>query len=615
VKNVALKSRYGRDPAPGAWFYLVAVALILISLEGLLYLLLLRDTIGPFAFFGSIPKPTIDFTVPARVRIVMEWAPGEGSAAGERRIALWEKAALSAGLPVERFPISRLDKAPVGRDVLVLPAITSLDEGRRGILLRSINSGAGIVVSGSPGSLNPNGAGADHEFLLKLTGATAAETVAQGVCSVSFAGGRYFSDRVPAGRRLELPAQDLVVLRSKSPDAFLSDHRLRPLRGDAPEDAALAVHATRGAGRVVWFGFDETVRPEHPYDQQALEEYMAVSLRWAARQAVATRGVWPGDKPAAALIGLQLEHNNEGAGSLADLSRQESLPATFFVAAPLARANAALVKRVSGLGEVASAGDSEEPLVGVPPQRQIDRLRGAREQLEAVSGKEVRGLSPPQGLVNFAVISAMNDAGYAYVIGDRDSNQLVPDIVEFQKSALFPLQKAEITKIYWSGPDDLEMLAETPGDPVPRWLSDFRRVQDLGGLYSLLVHDDLLGASTQRGNLTRMVSAIKASPAWIATGGEITRWWSGRQKVEINLKPLGPRRLYLEVANKGLRDILDIGVSIFLPYRPQKVGIQSPVFRLATPEYRLDDREDLLRLRFKRLAQQTSYIYYITFDE
>lgn len=615
MKAAPLRSRYGRDHSPGAVVYLVAAALILVSLEALIYLLLLKDTIGPFAFFGSVPRPSIDLTQPARVRIVVEWAPGEGSPAGERRVALWERAAAEAGLETERLPINRLEGAPVGKDVLVLPAITSLDEAGRSALLRSVNAGTGIVVSGSPGSRNANGGVLDHDLLRRLTGATAVETVAQGVCSVTFAGGRYFSDRVPAGRRLELPAQDLVVLQSRAPDAFLSDHRLRPLRGESPDDSALAVHTTKGAGRVVWFGFDETVRPEHPYDQQALAEYMAVSLRWAARQAVATRGAWPGEKPSAALLAVQLDHDNEGAQALADLVRRESIPATFFVGAPLARGSAALVKRVGGIGELASAGDSEEPLVGAPPKRQADRLRLAREQIEAVSGQEVRGLAPPQGLVNASVISAMNDAGYRYVIGDRGASQLVPDIVEFQKSALFPLQKAEVTKVYWSGPDDFELLAESPGDPVPRWLSDFRLAQDLGGLHVLLVHDDVLGAAAQRGNLTRIVTALRSSPAWLAGGGEITRWWSARQKVEISLKPLGPRRLYLEVANKGLLDVDDIGVSIYLPYRPGKVGIRSPVFRLAAPEYRLDDREELLRLRFARLPQQTSYIYYITFDE
>ena len=609
-----MRSRYGRDHAPGAVVYLVAAALILVSLEGVIYLLLLKDTIGPFAFFGSIPRPSIDLTQPARVRIVVEWAPGEGSAAGERRLALWEKAAATAGLQSERLPIGRLDKAPVGRDVIVLPAITSVDEAGRGALLRSVNAGTGAVISGSPGSGNANGA-LNHDLLQQLTGAAAAETVAQGVCSVTFAGGRYFSDRIPAGRRLELPAQDLVVLQSKAPDAFLNDHRLRPLRGESPDEAALALHTTRGAGRVVWFGFDETVRPEHRYDQQALEEYMSVSLLWAARQAVATRAAWPFEKPSAALLAVQLDRENEGAVALADLVRQESIPATFFIGASLARSSPALVKRASGLGEMGSAGDSEEPLVNVPPKRQSDRLRLAREQIEAVGGKEVRGLSPPQGLVNAAVIAAMNDAGYRYVIGDRSATQMVPDIVEFQRSALFPLQKAEVTKIYWSGPDDLEMLAETPGDPVPRWLRDFSLVREMGGLYVLLVHDDLLGSSAQRGNLTRIVTALKSSPAWLASGGDITRWWSARQKVEISLKPLGPRRLYLEVANKGLQDVNDLGVSIYLPYRPLKVGIRSPVFRLAAPEFRLDDREELLRLRFARLPQQTSYIYYITFDE
>ena len=63
------------------------------------------------------------------------------------------------------------------------------------------------------------------------------------------------------------------------------------------------------------------------------------------------------------------------------------------------------------------------------------------------------------------------------------------------------------------------------------------------------------------------------------------------------------------------QDFEDVGILIYLPYRPSKVGVHSPVFRLGPPQFRLDDREDLLRLRFARLPQQTSYIYYVTFDE
>jgi hypothetical protein len=209
----------------------------------------------------------------------------------------------------------------------------------------------------------------------------------------------------------------------------------------------------------------------------------------------------------------------------------------------------------------------------------------------------------------------MNEAGYRYVIGDRGVSQAVPDIVEFQQSALFPLQRTEVTKFYASGLDDFELLAETKGDPVPRWLRDFRLFTEMGGLYTLRVHDDLLGSAAERGSLTRILTTLKTSTTWIASGSEIARWWSARQKIEVSLRALGPRRLYLEVANKGLTDLDDVAISMYIPYRPAKVGVRSPVFRLAAPEYRLDPREDLLHLRFARIPQQTSYIYYVTFDE
>ncbi len=615
MKANPVRSRFRRPQPPGAVVYLIAAAVILVSLEALIYLVLLKDTIGPFAFFGSVPQPSIDLTQPARVRIVVEWEQGNGTPAGEQRVALWERAAANAGLASERLRIQRLADAPVGKDVIVLPAISTLGEAGKEALLRAVRAGAGVVVSGSPGSANADAGGPSHVLVRSLTGATSAETVAQGVCSVTFSGNRFFSDRVPAGRRLELPAQDLVVLKASAPDAYLSDHGLRPLRGDSPSLSALAVHTNYGAGRVVWFGFDETVRPEHPFDQQALERYLTVSLRWAGREAVAVRAAWPGERPAAALLAVQIDNADEDARSLVDLIRQESMKATYFVSSKLAATATALVKGLGENAEVASTTDSEEPLVGLASTRHLERLRLSREQIESVTGKETRGLFPPQGVVNGVVIAAMNETGYRYLIGDRGASQAVPDIVEFQQSALFPLQRSEVIKMYSTGPDDFELLAETSGDPVPRWMSDFRLIMEMGGLYTLHIHDDLLGAPSHRGHLTRVLTAIKSSAAWIASGSEIASWWSARQKVEVSLRPLGPRRLYLEVANKGLVDLDDVGISIYLPYRPRKVGVRSPVFRLATPLFRLDDREDRLHLRFTRIPQQTSYIYYVTFDE
>ncbi len=615
MKSDPVRNRFRRPQPPGAVVYLIAAAVILVSLEALIYLVLLKDTVGPFAFFGTVPQPAIDLTKPARVRIVVEWEQGNGTPAGERRLALWEKAAASAGIQIERLPLAQLDEAPAGEDVIVLPAVSTLTEAGRDALLRAVRAGAGLVISGSPGIANAPAEAAEHALIRSLTGATVAETVAQGVCSVTFAGGRFFSDAVPAGRRVELPAQDLVILKATAPDAYLSDHRLQPLRGDSPEDSALAVHATFGAGRVVWFGFDETVRPEHYFDQQALESYMAVALRWTGRQAVTARAAWPGGRPSAALVAVQIAAAGASALELADLIRQEKINATYFVSSQLARTSPALVMRLGEDGEVGSTSDSEEPLVGKASGRGVERLRLSGAAIQSVTGKEVRGLAPPQGLVNTLVIAAMNEAGYRYVIGDRGVSQAVPDIVEFQQSALFPLQRSEVTKFYASGLDDFELLAETTGDLVPRWLRDFRLFTGMGGLYTLRIHDDLLGAAAERGNLTRILTTLKSSQAWIASGSEIARWWSARQKIEVSLRPLGPRRLYLEVANKGLADLDDVAISVYLPYRPRKVGVRSPVFRLATPEYRLDERQDLLHLRFSRIPQQTSYIYYVTFDE
>lgn len=617
MSEAAPRNPYVRSRPPGGAVYLAAAIVVLPCLAALIHLVLLEDTIGPFSYFGSVASPPIDLTRPARLALVSDAGAYESPLDRQRRLERWRRAAAAAGLPVEHVSSSRLASSAALRSatVLALPALVSLDEASRAAVLAALDAGTGVVASGALGARDAGSREPDLEFVRRLTGAARADVAPEGVSSVTFSGGRFFSDSIPPGRRLELPAQDLVLLRTKSADAFLSDQELRPQRGKTPEEVALAVHGMRGAGRFVWFGFDETVLPEHPFDQLALDAYLSAALRWASRHAVAVRGTWPGDRVSAVLVAAQLEAGGEQAEGMLRVLREHDVPTTFFVGERLVRESPELVRRLREAGEVGSAADSEEPLVGLPPAAQAERLRRTRSALERVTGERVLGLSPPQGLANSGTVTAMNQAGHGYYINDRSVSQAVPEIVEFQQSVLFPLQKAEVTKLYRTAPDDLELFALTEGDPVPRCLAESNRVAGLGGLFALHIHDDLLGGPAQRGNFARLLQALRASPAWLARGDEIVRWWSGRHKVEVGVQPLGPRRLQLEVANKGQKDVDDVVVRLHLPYRPLKVGIRSPVFRLAPPQHSLDGADGLLRLRFARLERQTSRLYYVTLDE
>lgn len=615
-----------RPERRGFSFYFLSGIVILLALQGIIYLELVGNAIGPFTMFKKTKAPDPSLARELKVALLLSASNARMFAENPERYYAaerqWEAILKREGIPFRVISDADLAQDLGDANVLVLPGASCLGEAQRKIIQDFLADGRGVVASGSLGTRDDRCAWQGWDFLSRLTGIEKAETVAsQTAAYATFRGQLYFSDRMPTGYRMEIPSQELTVASVKEPDAFWTDWMLRPRQGKSLTDSTLALHTQGGAGRIVWCGFGPFLLAEAAADQALLDRYLATSVLWAGKQPLAVVGNWPNTRQAAVLIVDEVDPDFANAEEDSRLFKQQGIPAIFVCPSAQAKTHPAALRNLESAGEIASAGDSLEPFGGEVTLQQADRLRRSKGDLEKVTRRAVLGFSPPQGLADTATVLALNAARYRYYLNEIAVSRAVPEIVEFTESVFFPFQKWEVAKIFRTSSDDLEALAmyQGPDPPGPGlaegFLSDFRRSIDLGGVYTLYFHSYLLGASKYRPALTAILDNIRAQPAWITTGQNLVNWWLGRNKILAQVRKVGIRRLRLDVANTGLADLKDGSVYVYLPFRPRKIHVSSIVFHLQSPQIVMLDHDNILRLDFRKLGAQTYYIYTIGLDE
>ena len=614
-------------PPTAYGFYLATAASIALCLEGIIYLLMLGNTLGPFTVFRKANAADQAMVRDIRVAILRGafsaklYAENPQSYDGPER--LWERLLKHEGIPFRVISDAALAHNSGDATVLILPGAACLDRDERKAINSFVAEGKGVIASGPLGTRDANCNWVGWEFLNTLTGGrdASARTPPTSV-NATFRGQQFFSQKIPSGLKVALPSQELILLTTAEPDAYLSDWMLRPAEGRPISAVALALHHMISTGRVVWFGFSNVLPADQEIDQARINHYLTSSVLWAAKRPLAILGNWPQKNESAALVAIEFLQNVSNAQSLLNLLKSEDLHATFFCTSGVTVNKPGMLKDFESVGEVASLGISGEPLQGMLPHAQADRLDKSKIELQKTSSGNVVGYAPPQSLSDAATIVALNEAGYRYELNEMAVTRAVPEIVDFTNSVFFPFQKAEVSKIFRTSSDDFTVLANYHGPQPPDsslaegFLSDFKRMNYFGGVYTFYIHSYLLGKPEYSGTLRNVLYHIHHDqPVWVTTGRELVNWWTARDKVEVQAAKLSAHRISLDLANKGQTDVENISVYLYLPYHPKTIQINPVVFRLRSPKSQMLDQDNILRVDFPRLSAQTHYTYLVQMDE
>ena len=583
-----------------------AAALLCVQLG--VYLLILDDTVGGVSMLRAATPRDPSMTLDPDVVLLHSDATARqwSFEAYAQRLGAWREALSDAGLLHEEVSESALPRALGKASVLVLPGAECLGQPARQAVRGFLERGRGVVATGAVGSRNGDCSWRGWDFLAELTGADRVEAVTlPGAVFAAFRGGGFSEGSVPAGYRLELPYQQLVLIETRTPAVQASDWRLRPSRG-RPEASGLGTQREAGAGRVVWLGFDESGAGRQQVPQRVLGAYLAASAAWAGRQPIATVATWPRRRPAAAAVVVVAGEREDRLSALSRALREAGVDATYVASPGKARIDPAWGS------ELATAGDGDEPFAGQTPSVQSRRLAAARQALEAAGPRRVAGFLPPAGATDAATIRAVAATGLSYTLGEVSGLRATPVQVEVPSAYLSVLPGRPVVRLFHVAADDQEVLAR-PGDPAASFLQDLDRVVQLGGLYPLMLHADLAGGEELLPAVRRVLAEAARREVWLAPASEIARWWVAREGLHVAAKRLSPYRLQVDLGNHGQEHARDVVVSVHLPYAPKTVALRSPVLRLTLPK--TEHAGDVLRLRFADVAPQSNHTYVISLDE
>lgn len=504
---------------------------------------------------------------------------------------------------------------------LVLPSARCLGEEQKSRIAAFLAAGKGIVASGGLGVRDAECKWTGYDYLSRTTGIKSFYPVpASQMEYATFRGQRYFSGSISAGYALPLPDQELIAGHYNEPDIYWSDDRLRPATGQPMEKNTLAVHGYRDRGRFVWFGFSETQPASKSTTRQKLDQFLVSAVRWAARQPLAAVADWPANRNSAVMISETMSDDPNSAHAAAALFLRTGTPVTFFVPGSLTTSHPQAVQALARAGEVATAGDSDEPFVEQSATRQAERLNRVMNSLTALQIRPA-GFNPPSDLADQATTDALLRARFAYYVSSAAPAAGLPEIHEQASKGWLNFEKAAVTRIDRPWSDDFEVIANYRGpktwgkDLGNGFLREFETATKLGGLYTFSFHAGLLGAREHLPIVENVIETMRNGKTWVASGKQVSEWWMNRNQLRVGIRMVNRHRIRLAVTNRGENQIEGANVVVQLPYRSGSVRLIPAVHALHLPRYKMLSGQEAMQLEFPAIPGRSSHIYLVSLNE
>ena len=456
-----------------------------------------------------------------------------GAGALDSIVADWQATAgaIGATVRVVNGAAARDDRAA---RVLVIPSSPCLTVEAYEAIDAVTARGGGLVITGLTGIYDAGCRPIGYGLIVGVTGASRADTLeSRPMAYVTLPADNPLTIDIPPGSRIDLNPGRQVALRLPRRDAFYSDYALQPEpAGGAPLLDVAITHASRGRGRVVYWGFELRDVVRLPWDRALATLLARNSIAWAAALPTAAVEPWPKGRIAAATIAQDVESGFGNAQHAFDSLRAAHVRSTFFLTSDMARRYDGLSHDLANAGgEVGSHTENHRLLGGLPAARQRDRLETSQHDLTRLLGLPVGGLRPPQEQFDVETMKAWLAVGGRYLFGANDSRSASPE--------LLPVSRDTLVLIGRVGSDDFGAAAAAHNDPSGTariFLEEYDRLRALCGLYALSYHSQLLAAPELVPALARVARAIAADTAvWLATTGEIAEWWRDRAQLEAHV--------------------------------------------------------------------------------
>jgi peptidoglycan/xylan/chitin deacetylase (PgdA/CDA1 family) len=530
--------------------------------------------------------------LPARIRVAVV---RDGAAASfydspatfDSIVNTWRDELVAIGADVRVVTPSALAAERAAR-VIVIPSSPCMTVATREAIEAAAGRGQGVILTGLAGVYDAGCRWIGYGLIVGMTHATRVEVLdSRNMVYVVVPAGNPLSADIPPGARVELSPAGQIALRHRTREAYYSDYALQPQPAGAKPllDGAL-VRATRGNGRVVYWGFELRNVVPRSWNRAVARLLVRNSVAWAGRLPIDWIEPWPRGRRAAAIFAQDVEYQFDNARYALDSLRAAGIPGTFFLTTKLASRYRRLTRELAAGGEVGTHSSTHTMLGGAPENVQRERLEATQRDLTRLLGSPVAGLRPPGEQFDVATMAAWLAVGGNYVFGANDTRAAAPELLRIGSDTLVLIGRIagdDFAVAGNAGHHDARLIGSL-------FLNELAQVRALGGLYPFSYHSQLLARPELVPVVARVARAIAADTGvWAATTSEVAEWWRDRAalRTESNVTS---NALVVTVRNRGPRPVSGAVARTVLEEPRRVVGAttrllasEAGVVRLALP--------------------------------
>ncbi len=445
--------------------------------------------------------------------------------------------------------------------LLILPSIKCLSKNEISSIKEFMNEGNSVLATSSIGVLNTDGVWRGWDNFEQLFGVIFVSEISQKETSKihSLFGGTPISPGIPPGFRLQIttydkPIEARVITENAHPLGYWLDSE-NPFEGkEENERATSIVYGNYGRGNFVWFGFEFSAVVGAKEHQEVANQLLRNAIHWLKNDFIVQLETWPNGKQGAAVLSCDVEFKFNFVNNALDLLEQESLPAQFYILTE--SIDLPSFERLSKLGSVGFHGDGHTLFKWQDYITQLHRLSDGIDVLKKLIDKRPISFRPPETFYDNVTLDAMNASNVNVLSADFIEDRAVPQFLETHPNLLV---------IPKTGFDDYDifqrMKIENVNAQSQKYILDFKRTYEEGGLYSLNFHTQMQCRKEFINALVKPIQEMKSRDVWITTHDRVYEWWMKKNKLKLNSMIVGERKYLVEIENSGEEFIDEVTLS------------------------------------------------------
>ncbi|MEO8399640.1 MAG: polysaccharide deacetylase family protein [Ignavibacteriaceae bacterium] len=388
----------------------------------------------------------------------------------------------------------------------------------------------------------------------------------------SICGNTPLSNNIPVGFRLRLTTTNLPIkAKVISPSSNALGYWYNddfPYAG-LPIDSLTTgiVYGKKGSGKFVWIGFDLNDVVGTEVHQNVLKNLLLNSFEWLNDSPIAWIETWPKGKKSAAVISCDVEFQFENINNALDIIEDEKIEGQYFILADVIQEEA--LNRILKFGDIGAHGDDHDVFQWQPFDQQYERLKAVQDILKNKTGKKIFAFRPPETVYDENTIKALKQLNYTLLASDNIEDRSVPQFYDEDKNLII---------IPETGHDDYDLIVRFKimgyKKQAEKYLLDYNRVNNEGGLYVLYYHTQLQCLPENVEALKICIDKFKENDTWITTSNKAMEWWLNKKNLQASIKNISNDNFEVELKNSSGNSISDAALSVNLNFSDVNNHIQ-----------------------------------------